>query len=124
MKISQKLVLGFLSIAVLTGGIGAIAVNQLSQTAKYLAKQEAEEVAGLLGYFANHELEERKVLSRDGMLTHLEKHIQLLHQYQQRDIVIVDRNKIILADAVPENVNTKFEHDLGNEIGKTKNCDR
>ncbi|MER3494236.1 MAG: hypothetical protein C4323_19295 [Mastigocladus sp. ERB_26_2] len=119
MKISQKLVLGFLSIAVLTGLVGAIAANQQSQTAKYLAQEEARKLAEILEYFANHELEERKASSRDKMLAHLGRHVQMLHQQQQRDIVIADRNKIILADAIPQNVNTKFDHDLDNEVGKT-----
>ncbi|WP_341526964.1 ATP-binding protein [Nostoc sp. UHCC 0302] len=119
MKISQKLILGFLGIATLTGVLGAIAANQQSKTAKYLAQQEAQEVAGLLGYFANHELEDHEFKSRDEMLAQLQRHVEALHNQRQRDLEIVDRNKIILADVVTEDVGTRLEHDLNNEVGKT-----
>ncbi|BAY99554.1 integral membrane sensor signal transduction histidine kinase [Tolypothrix tenuis PCC 7101] len=119
MKISHKLILGFLGIASLTGGIGAIAVHQQSQTAKYLARQEAEEVAMLLGYFTNHELEEGKSQSQSEVLSRLQNHVLALHKQRQRDLEIVDRNKIILADIVTEDIGTKLEHDQNNEVGKT-----
>ena len=41
------------------------------------------------------------------------------HTYQQRDIVVVDRQKRILADALPQNVGTEFTHDLGNEVAQS-----
>ncbi|MDZ8185897.1 MAG: ATP-binding protein [Nostoc sp. ChiSLP02] len=119
MKISQKLILGFLGIASLTGGIGAIASHQQSQTAKYLARQEAQEVAGLVGYFTNHELEIHKFKSPKEMATHLQRHVEALHKQRQRDLEIVDRNKIILADVVPEDIGTRLNHDPNNEVGKT-----
>ncbi|WP_298908340.1 hypothetical protein [uncultured Nostoc sp.] len=63
MKISQKLISGILGMATLSGTIGAISANQQLNIAKYLAEQEAEEVAGLLGYFVSHELESQKMRS-------------------------------------------------------------
>ena len=63
MKISQKLISGILGMAILSGTIGAISANQQMNIAKYLAQQEAEEVAGLLGYFVSHELESQKMRS-------------------------------------------------------------
>ncbi|BAY30399.1 integral membrane sensor signal transduction histidine kinase [Nostoc carneum NIES-2107] len=119
MKISHKLILGFVGIATLTGAIGAIAVEQQSQAAKYLARQEAEEVAMLLGYFANHELEVQKPRSPTEMLAKLQNHVLALHNQRQRDIEIVDRNKIILADVIPEDIGTKLDHDQNNEVGQT-----
>lgn len=119
MKISHKLILGFLGIASLTGGIGAIAVHQQSQTAKYLARQEAEEVAMLLGYFTNHELEDAQARSRAEVLSHLQNHVLELHKHRQRDLEIVDRNKIILADVVTEDIGTKLAGDPHNEVGQT-----
>ncbi|BAY30400.1 integral membrane sensor signal transduction histidine kinase [Nostoc carneum NIES-2107] len=119
MKISHKLILGFLGIASLTGGIGAIAVNQQSQTAKYLARQEAEEVAMLLGYFTNHELGEEQPRSQSEVLSRLQNHVLALHKQRQRDLEIVDRNKIILADVVTEDIGTRLEDDQNNEVGKT-----
>ncbi|MEH2202502.1 MAG: ATP-binding protein [Nostoc sp.] len=119
MKISQKLILGILGMATLSGIIGAISANQQLKIAKSLAQQEAEEVAGLLGYFVSHELENHKMRSQDRMLAHLQEHVQSLHKQRQRDLEIVDRNKIILADVVTEDIGTQLDHDRNNEVGKT-----
>ena len=119
MKISQKLISGILGMATLSGTIGAISANQQLNIAKYLAEQEAEEVAGLLGYFVSHELESQKMRSPDQMLAQLQENVQALHKQRQRDLEIVDRNKIILADVVPEDIGTRLDHDLHNEVGKT-----
>ena len=36
-----------------------------------------------------------------------------------RDVVVVDNNKIIIADRVGKEVGTRFEHDKKNQVGKT-----
>ncbi|WP_375475776.1 HAMP domain-containing protein [uncultured Nostoc sp.] len=119
MKISQKLISSILGMAILSGTIGAISANQQMNIAKYLAQQEAEEVAGLLGYFISHELESQKMRSPDQMLGQLQENVQALHKQRQRDLEIVDRNKIILADVVPEDIGTRLDRDRNNEVGKT-----
>lgn len=119
MKISQKLILGFLGIASLTVAIGAIAADRQSKTAEYLAQQEAQEVAELLGYFTSHNLAVNQPRSRNEMLAQLQNHVIALHQQQHRDIEIVDRNKIIIADVISEDIGTKLTHDLHNEVGQT-----
>ncbi|MEH1859965.1 MAG: hypothetical protein V7L21_18635 [Nostoc sp.] len=60
------------------------------------------------------------------MLAHLQEHVQLLHKQRQRDLEIVNRNKIILADVVTEDIGTRLDHDRNNEVGKTIHaiCDR
>ncbi|MEH2113024.1 ATP-binding protein [Nostoc sp.] len=119
MKISQKLISGILGIATLSGIIGAISAHQQLEIAKYLAQQEAEEVAGLLGYFVSHEFEDHKMRSQNEMLAHLQEHVESLHKQRQRDLEIVDQNKIILADVVTEDIGTLLDHDRNNEVGKT-----
>ncbi len=119
MKISQKLILGTLGMATLSGIIGTISANQQLNIAKYLAQQEAEEVAGLLGYFVSHEFENHKMRSQDRVLAHLQEHVRSLHKQRQRDLEIVDRNKIILADVVTEDIGTRLDRDRNNEVGKT-----
>ncbi|MEH1882394.1 sensor histidine kinase [Nostoc sp.] len=119
MKISQKLIAGILGMATLSVIVGAISAHQQLKIAKYLAQQEAEEVAGLLGYFVSHELEYHEMRSRKEMLAHLQEHVQSLHKQRQRDLEIVDRNKIILADVVAEDIGTRLDRDRNNEVGKT-----
>ncbi|MCC5641976.1 hypothetical protein LC607_03160 [Nostoc sp. CHAB 5824] len=63
MKISQKLISGILGMATLSVMIGAINTHQQLKIAKYIAQQEAEEVAGLLGYFVSHEFEYHEMRS-------------------------------------------------------------
>ncbi|MEH1938773.1 MAG: ATP-binding protein [Nostoc sp.] len=119
MKISQKLISGILGMATLSVIIGGISAHQQLKVAKYLAQQEAEEVAGLLGYLVSHELEYHEMRSREKMLAHLQQHVESLHKQRQRDLEIVDRNKIILADVVAEDIGTRLEHDRNNEVGRT-----
>ncbi|MEH2304998.1 ATP-binding protein [Nostoc sp.] len=119
MKISQKLISGILGMATISVIVGAISAHQQLKIAKYLAQQEAEEVAGLLGYFVSHELEYHEMRSHEKMLAHLQEHVESLHKQRQRDLEIVDRNKIILADVVPEDIGTRLDHDRNNEVGKT-----
>ncbi len=119
MKISQKLISGILGMVTLAGTIGAISANQQLKIAKYLAQQEAEEVAGLLGYFVSHELQHQEMRSRDEMLAQLQENVEALHKQRQRDLEIVDRNKIILADVAVKDIGTRLDHDRNNEVGKT-----
>ncbi|MEH2378321.1 MAG: ATP-binding protein [Nostoc sp.] len=119
MKISQKLISGILGMVTLSATIGAISANQQLKMAKYLAQQEAEEVAGLLGYFVSHEMQYHEMRSQEELLAHLQEHVQALHKQRQRDLEIVDRNKIILADVVTEDIGTRLDHDRNNEVGKT-----
>ncbi|MEH2284982.1 MAG: ATP-binding protein [Nostoc sp.] len=119
MKISQKLTWGILGMATLSASIGAISAYQQLNIAKYLAEKEAEEVAGLLGHFVSHEIENHKMRSQKEMLAHLQKHVESLHKQRQRDLEILDRNKIILADVVTEDIGTRLDRDRNNEVGKT-----
>ncbi|MHC5777382.1 sensor histidine kinase [Nostoc sp.] len=119
MKISQKLISGILGMVTLSATIGAISANQQLKMARYLAIQEAEEVAGLLGYFVSHELQYHEMRSREELLAHLQEYVQALHKQRQRDLEIVDRNKIILADVVTEDIGTRLDRDRNNEVGKT-----
>ncbi|MEH2081293.1 MAG: hypothetical protein V7K89_15220 [Nostoc sp.] len=57
--------------------------------------------------------------SQDQMLAHLQEHVQSLHKQRQRDLEIVDRNKIIMADVVTEDMGTRLDRDRNNEVGKT-----
>jgi signal transduction histidine kinase len=119
MKISQKLISGILGMAILSAVIGAINAYQQLNLAKYLAQQEAEELSGLLGYFVSHELEYHEMRSQEKLLADLQNHVQSLHKQRQRDVEIVDRNKIILADVVEEDIGKRLDHDRNNEVGKT-----
>ncbi len=51
--------------------------------------------------------------------TTLESYISSISNGVKRDMVVVDTNKMILADTVSKNVGSKFMEDKGNEVGQT-----
>lgn len=118
MKISHKLVGSFIGVSLLTGAVGTYAVAQSQKISERLAIAEAEHVAQVLAASIAHNSHHlsNPVAEQPSDLQH---YINRLHDLQKRDVVVVDRQKQILADAVPENVGTVFDHDKGNEIRQT-----
>ncbi|WGV27527.1 sensor histidine kinase [Halotia branconii] len=119
MKISHKLIGSFVGVSLLTNIVGAVAIAQSQKIAETLAISEAEDVAQVLATSIAHDAYyDNKSISSERS-DELQHYIKLLHDLQKRDLVLVNRQKLILADAVPENIGTIFEHDQGNEIQQT-----
>ncbi|MBI4782500.1 MAG: HAMP domain-containing histidine kinase [Oscillatoriophycideae cyanobacterium NC_groundwater_1537_Pr4_S-0.65um_50_18] len=118
MKISHKLVGSFIGVSLLTGVVGAVAIAQSLKIAETLAMAEAKDVAEVMATSITHNSRHQESFSaqKSGDLQH---YTNVMHELQKRDIVVVNRQKLILADTVPENVGTIFEHDKGNEIQQT-----
>ncbi|MEH2384146.1 MAG: ATP-binding protein [Nostoc sp.] len=119
MKISQKLVGSFVGISLLMSVVGAVAIAQNQKIAKTLAIAETEQVAQVLAASIVHHMPDDRESISVQRSDELQNFANLLHDLQKRDIVVVNGQKLILADAVPENVGTIFDHDLDNEIQKT-----
>ncbi len=119
MKIVHKLVSSFIGVSLLTGVVGAFSVAKSHQIAETLAKAEAEHTAQVIAVLIAHDSAyDRRAISME-QSEELQSYTNLLHDQQKRDIVVVDRQKLILADAVPGNVGSIFEHDKGDEIRQT-----
>ncbi|MDZ8184498.1 MAG: ATP-binding protein [Nostoc sp. ChiSLP02] len=119
MKISHKLLVSFVGISLLTNVVGVVAIAQSQKIAETLAIAEAEHVAQVVATSITHDAYyDKKSISIEHS-DELQHYTNLLHDLQKRDIVVVNRQKLILADAVPENVGTIFDHDQGNEIQQT-----
>lgn len=119
MKIVQKLVTSFIGISLLTGVVGTVSIVQSHKMAEELAIAEAEHVAQVLAIsITNYSFENGQSISVKNSQK-LQHYAKKLHDLQQRDIVVVDLHKLILADAVPANVGTTFDHDLSNEVQQT-----
>ncbi|GAX40170.1 multi-sensor hybrid histidine kinase [Tolypothrix sp. NIES-4075] len=119
MKIAHKLVSSFIGVSLLTGLVGTVAIVQSQKIAETLAIEEAKHVAQIISTIIttdDNKINELRKFEHNG---ELENMVDTLHSLQQRDIVVVDRQKRILADVVAENVGTIFNHDLGNEIQQT-----
>ena len=107
MSIKLKLMGGFLGVALLVGITGVIAVLQQLQTAEETAIIEARELSEIIDLTVSQGEED------------LQSFITYLHATQHRDIEVVDSNKLIIADAILEDVGKILTHDLGNEVGLT-----
>ena len=120
MRIRTQIIATLLSAAALIGVVGAIAIfSQMSLTrsdALGEAKGAARELAEAIAFKATDA--PRSVFDRPDALREF---VTLQHNRSKRDLVVVDRGKIILADVPGEerNVGTVFEHDRDNEVGRT-----
>jgi len=119
MKISHKLLGSFVGISLLTSVVGAVAIAQSQKIAETLAITEAEHVTQVIAISISQDKVKQLELTGVNPSDELQDLTKSLHELQKRAIVVVNRQKLILADAVPENVGTIFDHDQGNEIHQT-----
>ncbi len=118
MKISRKLVSSFVGISLLTGFVGAVAVIESQKIAETLAIKEAENVAQTISVALAPD-DKHGTSSSFEHIDDLRADVSRIHQLQKRDVAVVDRQKRIVADAIPEEVGTIFSNDQGNEIQQT-----
>ncbi|WIM94628.1 EAL domain-containing protein [Actinoplanes oblitus] len=123
MSVRRKLLAGYLVVACLVAATAATAWLTDMSSARRAAALEAAQVARGIGKDITIGLP----VDNPGEITFplynsptsLANYINRLHGSQHRDIVAVDIGKTILGDAVPENVGSVFDHDTGNEVGRT-----
>lgn len=120
MRIKSQIILGMVSAAALIALVGGVAIFTQMAATRSLGLTEATNVARELAdtiVFKSSEgtpsLFERPEA--------LEQFLQHQHRRLQRDFLVVDRNKTIIAHAADEehSVGEKFDHDPGNEVGLT-----
>jgi PAS domain S-box-containing protein len=110
--------LSFLAVALLIGLLGVLAFYRAVDQTEDISLHEATAVAQNVSVFLSTEMEgDDRFDTRKR--ADLQEHVLRLKDLQQRDIVIVDLNKKIIADAVPEEVGMVFGHDADNEVGRT-----
>ena len=123
MNVRQKLLGGFLTVAAMVAVTGTIVLRADAETARRAAITEAEQVArGIakdVAFGLAPDAPGERPLPLFGRPVALAAYLDRLHALQERDAVVVDRDKIILADAIPANVGTAFDHDTGDEVGAT-----
>ena len=118
MTVRRKLMLSFLAVALLIGILGAFTFSRSIQQAEHAAWHEATAVAQTISALLSEYVDDGGARDRsDG--DDLQEHILRLKELHRRDIVVVDRGKKIIADAVPEEIGTEFRHDKGNEVAAT-----
>ncbi|MER9304628.1 diguanylate cyclase [Mesorhizobium sp. M0293] len=120
MRIKTQIITALSSAVALIGLVGGIAiVSQISLTrsgALAEATSVARQLAAAIAFKAADT--PRPLFERPEALREF---VTSQHSGSKRDLVVVDRGKIILADIPGEeqNVGTAFDHDRGNEVGRT-----
>ena len=112
MKIKTKILWTLLGMSLLVALVGALAVNRQRAAAMVGATKEAENVARVVSFLLRSDSNELSASSAQEIVTKL-------HQTQGRDVVVVDSNQTVLADAVPSEIGKKFTEDQKNEVGAT-----
>ena len=87
-------------MALLVALMGTLAVNRLQTAAMGGATEEARDVARVVGFL---------LTSRSNKISEAAQEIVAkLHQTQRRDVVLIDSNQVVLADAVPSQIGERF----------------
>jgi diguanylate cyclase (GGDEF)-like protein len=109
-SIRWKLAVAFIAVAFLVAVFVGVAIAIQFQSIERAARLEATHVAELMADSATDNDD-----FKPGLLEYMAK----LDSVKERDFVIVDVNQIGLADANPGEVGLRYDHDLGDEVGKT-----
>ena len=119
MRIRTQITATLLSAAALIGVVGAVAILSQMSLTRSAALAEATSVARQLADAIAFKTADapRPLFERPEALREF---VRLQHSDSQRDLVVVDRDRTILADVPGEeqNVGKSFGHDHGNEVGR------
>jgi len=121
-RIKTQIIATLLSAAALIGLVGAIAIASQMSLTRTAAVAEAASVGRQLAEAIAFKASDmpRSLLDRPDALRDF---VALQHSRSKRDLVVVDHDKIILADVPGEeqNVGKPFDHDRGDEIRRVLN---
>ena len=109
-SIRWKLTAAFIAVACFVAAFVGVAIAIHFATVEQAAQLEAEHVAELIADAA---------IENNSFAPRLQEYVARLNSVRKRDVVIVDAVKKGLADADPVDVGETFDHDPGNEVGKT-----
>ncbi|MDB5805339.1 MAG: hypothetical protein JWN73_2661 [Betaproteobacteria bacterium] len=109
-SIRGKLGAAFMMVACFAAIFVCIAISAHFSTIERAAQLEGEHVAELIADGA---------MEGNGIKPRLQDYVVRLNAVRKRDVVIVDAGKRGLADIDANDVGTIFDHDSGNEVGKT-----
>ena len=123
MSVRLKLLGGVLAVAAMVAVTGLIVLRADDRAARRAAIATAEQVAAgiaqdvAFGQVPSGEPGVSVPLYNDR--PQLRDYVQRMHKLQGRDIVVLDTNRLILADAEPADDDTFYSWDGGNEVALT-----
>jgi hypothetical protein len=100
------LLAGLLGISLVLVGLTVFSIMRQTDEARAAAGHEATNLASVIAHVVVHEHEGHTIYDDQAAL---QRYVQALHSVERRDVVIVDRGRRILADAIPINKGTLFE---------------
>jgi PAS domain S-box-containing protein len=118
-SLRSKLLLWCSLIALTVGLVGAIAASRQVAAARALAISEAQQVALSIAASITHEPPHRQHPSLYQDNKYLQDYVSQQHILHQRDLEVLNLNKEIIAEAVPDDIGKIFTHDELNEVGRT-----
>ena len=123
MDVRQKLLGAFLAAAAMVAATGGVVLRADAVSAQQAAIATAEQAAAGIAKDVAYGLPPRRIGENSTPLFYdpraLASYVQRVHDFQGRDIVVVDKFQTILADAQPDEVGSAFEGDKGGEIAAT-----
>jgi diguanylate cyclase (GGDEF)-like protein/PAS domain S-box-containing protein len=123
MNVRQKLLAGYLLVALLVAATAGISWYSSVRSAERAATEEAVRIAQGISLDVTRGLPadtENEIVSPLYYSPKaLDNYLQRMREVQRRDAVVVDAGEYVIGDVVRENVGTAFDHDLDDEVGKT-----
>src|ERR1700722_18921651 len=111
MQIKTKILWTLLGMALLVALVGGIAVNRLQATATVSVTREAQDVARVVSLLLASDSKE--------LSSSAQEIVAKLHQTQGRNVVLIDSNQKVLADALPSRIGKRFAEDADNAVAAT-----
>jgi signal transduction histidine kinase/CheY-like chemotaxis protein len=111
MKIKTKILATLLGMSLLVALVGALAVNRQHAASTVSAIKDAQDVAHALSFLFTSD--------SDKLSASAQEIVTKLHRTQGRDVVLIDTNQLVLADADPSEIGQTFTQDPGDEVGAT-----
>jgi diguanylate cyclase (GGDEF)-like protein len=109
-SIRWKLAGAFIAVACFVAAFVGVAITEHFETVELAARMEAEHVAEAIAYAA---------IDNNTFRPRLQEYVTGLKSLRKRDVVIVDARQKGLADANPYEIGMRYDHDSGDEVGKT-----
>ena len=111
MKIKARILWTLLGMSLVLALFGGFVLNRLHAVTIESVTKEAQDVARVVSFL---------ITPDSGKLTQSAQEIvEKLHQTQGRNVVVMDPNQFILADAFPSEIGKRFSENPSGEIGAT-----
>jgi PAS domain S-box-containing protein len=110
-RIKTKILWTLLGVSLLVTCMGVLAVNRLQAVATNSVTNEARDVARVVGLLVTS--------GSDRLSESAQQIVTMLNKTQGRDVVVMNANRVVVADAVASEVGKHFTGNPSDEVGAT-----